>query len=180
MQYAIELFFDSKTEKKLFRYAKKIARKKLSTKYLEWKTRPHITLACFNDVDEKECVERLKLFAKTQNALPAYIGSLGMFTDTKTIFASPVMTNSMYQIQRDIHDCMRDFDTRGWEWYLPDRWVPHCGIALMKDDAEENFYKACDLVLREFDKINGKFVSVGLVKISFPVEEIYVAKLKEE
>lgn len=44
MQYAIELFFDEEMEKKLFRYAKRIAEEKLSTKYLEWKTRPHITL----------------------------------------------------------------------------------------------------------------------------------------
>ena len=64
MQYAIELFFDEEMEKKLFRYAERIAEEKLSTKYLEWKTRPHITLACFNDVDEKVCVERLKLFAQ--------------------------------------------------------------------------------------------------------------------
>ena len=98
----------------------------------------------------------------------------------KRNFASPIMTSSMYQIQREIHDCLCDFDTRGWEWYLPNRWVPHCGIALMKEDAEESFYKACDLVLREFEKINGKFASIGLVKISFPVKEIYVAELKGE
>ena len=30
-----------------------IAEKGISTKFLEWKTRPHLTLACFSDVDEK-------------------------------------------------------------------------------------------------------------------------------
>ena len=179
MQYAIELFFDRETEKTLFRYAERIAEENLSTKYLEWKTRPHITLACFNDVDESTCVERLRLFAQKRPALPAYIGSLGMFTDTKTIFASPIMTRAMYQIQRELHDCLRDFDTQGWEWYLPDRWVPHCGIALMKEDPEEAYYKACDLVLREFEKVNGKFAAIGLVRISFPVKEIFVMELEE-
>ena len=180
MQYAIELFFDEETEKKLFRYAKRIAEEKLSIKYLEWKTRPHITLACFNDVDEEACIERIRLFAEKQPILPAYIGSVGMFTDTKTIFASPIMTSTMYRMQREIHECLCDFDTRGWEWYLPDRWVPHCGIALMKEDAEEAFYRACDFVLREFEKVNGTFTALGLVRISFPVKEIYVAKLKGE
>ena len=178
MQYAIELFFDEEMEKKLFRYSERIAEEKLSTKYLEWKTRPHITLACFNDVDEQVCIQRLKLFAEKQPILPAYIGSLGMLTDTKTIFASPIMTSAMYQMQRELHDSLRDFDTRGWEWYLPDRWVPHCGIALMKDDADESYYRACDLVLREFEKINGTFTAIGLVKISFPVEEIFVVDFK--
>ena len=180
MQYAIELYYDKKTEEQLYSLAKCVADAGLSTKFLEWKTRPHLTLACFNDVDEEKCIEQLKKFAQTHGKMPAYIASVGMFNDTKTIFASPIMTSSMYQIQREIHDCLCDFDTRGWEWYLPDRWVPHCGIALMKEDAEESYYKACDLVLREFEKINGKFASIGLVKISFPVKEIYVAELKGE
>lgn len=177
MQYAIELFFDQEMEAKLFTYARRIAKENLSTKYLEWGTRPHITLACFNDVDEEVCIKRLRLFAQSQKALPAYIGSVGMFTDTRTIFASPIMTSTMYQLQRDVHACMRGFDTRGWEWYLPDRWVPHCGLALMKEDDDEAYFKACDLVLREFEKINGLFDSIGLVKISFPVQEIFVAEL---
>ena len=54
MQYAIELFFDKETEASLFGLAKKVADANLSTKYLEWKTRPHVTLACFNDVDEED------------------------------------------------------------------------------------------------------------------------------
>ena len=43
MQYAIELFFNKEMENKLFHYVQRIAEEKLSTKYLEWKTRPHIT-----------------------------------------------------------------------------------------------------------------------------------------
>ena len=44
-------------------------------------------------------------------------------------------------------------------------------------DDEDVFYKASDLILHEFRKMSGKFVSVGLVKISFPVEEIYTIEL---
>ena len=62
MQYAIELYYDEETEKKLFALAQKVADEKLSTKFLEWKTRPHLTLACFNDVDEAKCTEILKEF----------------------------------------------------------------------------------------------------------------------
>ena len=42
------------------------------------------------------------------------------------------------------------------------------------------FYKASTLILHEFTKMSGKFVSIGLVKISFPVEEIYTAELGDE
>lgn len=86
MQYAIELYYDKETENKLFELAKKIADEGISTKFLEWKTRPHLTLACFNDVEETECIEKLKVFAENHKATPAYIGSIGMFNDTKIYF----------------------------------------------------------------------------------------------
>ncbi len=177
MQYAIELFFDKEMEEKIYSLAKRVAEEKLSTKYLEWKTRPHITLGCFNDVDEEKCIEQLKLFAQTHKQMPAYLGSVGMFNDTRAIFASPVMTESMYEFQRELHKYMQGFDTTGWEWYLPNRWVPHCTLAMTQEDDEEVFFKASELILREFDKLGGKFVSIGLIKITSPVEEIYTVNL---
>lgn len=178
MQYAIELFYDEETEKKLLDLSRKVADAKISTKFLEWKTRPHLTLACFNDIDEMQCIKQLKEFAQDHKVMPAYIGSIGMFCDTRTIFASPVMNRAMYQLQRELHECLKDFDTKGWEWYIPERWVPHCTIALTKEDEREAFFKASDIVLRNFEKISGKFVSIGLVKITFPVEEIFNIELK--
>ena len=52
MKYAVELYFDKETENKLMYLSQRLADEKLSTKFLEWKTIPHLTLACFNDVDE--------------------------------------------------------------------------------------------------------------------------------
>lgn len=177
MRYAIELYYDRETEHKLFNLAKRVADEKLSTKFLECKTRPHLTLACFNDVDEAKCIEQLKRFAQNHKPMPAYIGSVGMFNDTRTIFASPIMNGSMYQFQRELHEYLQEFDTTGLEWYCPNRWVPHCTLALTKEDGEEVFYKASDLILREFRKMSGQFVAVGLVKITFPVEELYTIEL---
>jgi len=177
MQYAIELYYDKSTEQKLFSLAQKVADEKLSTKFLEWKTRPHLTLACFNDVDETKCINIINDFASKHKVLPAYIGSVGMFNDTKTIFVSPVMNRSMYELQSELHDHMKDFDTSGWEWYCPNRWVPHCTIAITHEDEEDVFYKASNLILHEFKKMSGEFVAIGLVKITFPVNEIYTIEL---
>ena len=91
MKYAIELYYDEKTEEQLYSLAKRVADAGLSTKFMEWGTRPHLTLACFNDVDEEKCIEQLKMFAQFHGKMPAYIASVGMFNDTKTIFASPMM-----------------------------------------------------------------------------------------
>lgn len=72
---------------------------------------------------------------------------------------------------------IKDFDKKGWEWYCPNQWVPHCTIALTYEDEDDVFYKASDLILHEFKKLCGEFVSIGLVKITFPVEEIYTIEL---
>lgn len=141
MKYAIELYYDEETEKKLFDLSKRIADEKISTKFLEWKARPHLTLACFNDVDESKCTEHLKVFSEDHKVMPAYICSVGMFNDTKTIFVSPVMNYSMYKFQRELHEELKDFDTNGYEWYCPDRWTPHCTIALTHEDNNEAFLK---------------------------------------
>ncbi len=179
MQYAIELYFDKESEQNLVNLAQSVADRKLSTKFLEWKTRPHLTLTCFNDVDEQKCIGKLTEFARSHKQLPAYLGSVGMFTDTKTIFASPIMNDGMYQFQRELCEHLKDFDAAGYEWYRPNRWVPHCTLALTKEDDEEAFYKASNLILHEYRKLSGKFVSMGLVKIPFPVEEIFTVDLDD-
>lgn len=46
-------------------------------------------------MDEEKCIEQLKELAQSHKRMPAYIGSVGMFNDTKTIFVSPVMNSSM-------------------------------------------------------------------------------------
>lgn len=177
LKYAIELYFDKDTEQKLYNLSLRVAEEKLSTKFLEWKTRPHLTLACFNDIDEIKCTELLRNFADSHRVMPAYIGSVGMFNDTKTIFVSPLMNSGMYQLHRELHQCLKEFDTNGWEYYCPERWAPHCTIALTKEDKEDVFYKASDLVLHEFEKIQGEFTAIGLAKVTLPVEEIFIAQL---
>lgn len=177
MKYAIEMYYDEATEKAILDLANKIADKGISTKYLEWKTRPHVTLACFSDVDEAKCRALLDEFAKNHSIKPENLDAVGMFSDTGTIFLAPTMNRELFDLQRDLHECMAAFDTTGWEWYRPDMWVPHCAVALTNEDPEAAFFEASDLVLHEFKKLYGQFVSVGLVKITFPVQELYTAAL---
>ena len=177
MQYAIELYYDEELEKKLYALAQRVADEGISTFFLEWKSRPHLTLACFSDVDEQLAAERLKAYAACHKATPAHIGSVGMFPDSKVVFVEPIMHKGMYQLQRELHECMAGFDTQGWEWYLPDRWVPHCAMAMCRNDGQEAFLRASSLILNEFEKLNGMFTRVGLVKVSFPVQELCTFEL---
>ena len=102
------------------------------------------------------------MFAQKQQTLPAYIGSLGMFTDTKTIFFSYYDKLHVSDSKKYIIVCviLTHEDGNGICQIVGFRIV---------DCSDERgrrriLYKACDLVLREFEKINGKFASIGLVK----------------
>lgn len=174
MKYAIEMYFDKETESKIMNLAQKVADNNLSTKFLEWKTRPHVTMAVFDDIDENKCIDLLKDFAKDVNIIPAFLDSVAMFNDKKVVFLNPTMTKSMYQLHADLHEKLKEIDAQSWKWYKPDGWVPHCTIALNSEDDEEVFYKTSELILREFKKTEGRYESFGLVKITFPVEEIAI------
>lgn len=172
MKYAIELYFDNATEKALDALARRVADEGISTAFLAWQTRPHLTLACLNDVDEPACIARLEAFAKTHPPLPAHIGSVGMFPDTQTIFATPIMSPAMYAFHAELHDRLRGFDTTGWEWYLPGRWVPHCTLALTRDDPDGAFDRACLTILHGFEKLSGQFTAIGLGEVTKPARDI--------
>lgn len=172
MTYAVVLYLDKETERKIMGLVQKLADNKLSTKFLEYKVRPHVTLAMFHDVDENRCAELLKEFAGERKALPAFLDSVGMFNDTKAVFINPTMTRNMYQFHSALHEVLKEFDTRGFEWYLPDGWVPHCAVAMNGEDTEDAFYKSSELVLREFRKMEGTYAELGLIKVTMPVEEI--------
>ncbi len=180
MQYVVGLYYDKETESRIDSIVKKIADAGISTKLLEWNTKPHITLGCFQDIDVEKCIKKLQGFADIHEVMPAYIDSVGMFNDTRTIFLSPTMNRKMYQFHGELHECLKDFDTDGGEWYCPEAWVPHCTVALTREDHEAAFYQASDLVLREFRKIRGEFVSIGLGKMSIPVEEIVRMNLRRK
>ena len=171
MIYAIEMYFDKATEEKIMDIARKVADAGISTKYLEWKTRPHITLGVFNDIDEKRCTELLERFAAKHKPIKAHLHSVASWSDTKVIYLNPGMTRWLYDLHDEVYELMQEFDTRGWEQYMPKNWVAHCTVALTSEDGEEAFYKANDLILREFTKTDGMYSSVGLVRITFPVEE---------
>lgn len=171
MKYAIEAYFDRDTEAALAHLAGMVAEEGISTKFLEWKTRPHITLACYNDIDEADCIPKLKAFAAAKEKLTIAFHSVG----TGTIFASPVGNGALFALQRELHAALCGYDATGWDRYMPDRWTPHCTLALTGEDGREAFYRASGLILREFRKMQGNIVSAGLVRILFPVEEIYTA-----
>ncbi len=124
--YTIVLYFNPVTEHAVFSLAEQIAGRGISSKFLEYQMRPHITLACCSNVDETQYVQLLE--GSETHKKPVCLGSVGMFPSSKTVFLSPVMTKELYAFQQELHETMQLFGTTGREWYCPDRRVPHCTV----------------------------------------------------
>ena len=80
--YTIVLYFDPVTEHAVFSLAEQIAGCGISSKFLEYQMRPHITLACCSNVDETQCVQLLEGRETHKKAgMPWFSGDISEFKD---------------------------------------------------------------------------------------------------
>jgi len=177
MRYAIELYFDKETEEKIMNLANGIAEKGISKRYLEWQTRPHITLGIFNDIDIEKCDKLLEEIAGQVKSFPAYLSSIGVFNNTKCVFLSPVITNELLELHNKIHNTFKFCDHKGSEYYLPGRWVPHCAVMLGDAGDDITLYEAVKYVIDNYEVLNGSFCEMSFVEVTMPVKEHTAYKL---
>ncbi len=105
------------------------------------------------------------------------IGSVGMFTDSSTLFGMPTLTAGIFRFQSELHEIMTDFDKTGWTLFCPDNWSPHCTLAYTLEEGNEIFLRASRVLLQKFRPMTGEFSSIGLVNITPPVKEILETEL---
>jgi len=173
MKYAIELYFDKETEEKILKLAKGIARAGISEKYLEWKTRPHITIAIFNDIDIEKCDKLLKEIAKDTKSFSALLSSIGVFNNTRTVYLAPVVCNELIDLHKNIHETFAFCDHSGWEYYTAGQWVPHCAVMLGSKDKESALVEATKYVIENYEVFpNSRYEEIGFVEVVMPVKEI--------
>lgn len=98
MIYAIELYFDKKTEEKIMNLPREIAEKGISKRYLEWQIRPYITLGLFNYINIENCDKLLEELARQVKSLPAHLSSIGIFNNSKCVFLSSKYVIENYEV----------------------------------------------------------------------------------
>lgn len=170
MRYAVEMYFDKESENKIWKYIEKIKDSGLGKRYYDWGVKPHVSLGIFNDIDEDRADEVLEEFAKSHKVIPAYLGSVGIFPDSGAIYLAPIVREDLINLNKDLLDAMKELDPNPERWYSPGVWIPHCAVALELD--RDNLAKAADIVIHDFEKLAGEFVSFGFVKVLEPSVEM--------
>jgi 2'-5' RNA ligase len=131
MPHAVVLYFRQEHEKKFLEIWESLATEHLSTNLVEAEIKPHITLAIYDELNCQNCEPQIKEIASKSPPLKFQITHLGLFTKPDpVVFAAPTFTQEFLGFHQHIHEVLEPESKSPWEMYLPDRWVPHCTLAL--------------------------------------------------
>ncbi len=131
LPYSIGVYFDAESEAKIRALWKVLAEKGVAD-YLELAGhRPHITLAIYEDLDLEKTNEILTNICEKTSEIPISFQFIGVFPTTRGIFLGPVVTEPLLELHRQINREINAFAILPEiPYYLPEKWVPHCGVAV--------------------------------------------------
>ena len=133
MAYALEMFFDCDSEKKILGYFNKLKELGISSYLADLNSLPHITLGIFNDIEPKESFSALKELCAETEKFRLILPSVGVFTHPKPcVFLSPVVTAALLDFHRKTSEKFSFLNCEGFEYYFPGNWVPHCAVDIKR------------------------------------------------
>ncbi len=162
MPYAIELYFEKESAKKVQEMKTKLKAKGID---IDEGTRPHISLSIYEDLNIGDFKGKLQRFAKTRKCFGINLGSIGIFaTEFPVVYLAPTVTIDLLKLHQDFHTYFGEYDSSTWDYYRPGIWVPHCTLAMNLKD--EKVKEAVE-ISREFSlPINVVLDKIGVLEFS--------------
>ena len=175
MAYAVVLYPDQETQERIRGIWSELARCGISDHMLISHWRPHISLAVFNELDVPDAEEKLRALAADTPSFPVLSSSIGIFPgEQNVLFLSLVVSDDLIRIHRQLHELVRAHRDQEREFYLEDRWVPHCTLAERLPQSLVG--RATEVCARMPMPIAAEVIEVGLVEFR-PVKEICTFRL---
>lgn len=162
MEYAVLLYFDNATDRRLQILIDDLVASGVNDHYRELKMRPHLTLAVISVDDDRELKEFIADQANKLEPLPVKLASVGMFpTDAGVVFLSPVVNEPLLQMHRQINEKLEQLSGSFSSLYREENWVPHCTLALdLQPDEVKSAYK---VLKNNFQPFAALAVEIGLI-----------------
>lgn len=164
--YAIELFLNEETDLYIRTIWEELSNENIDSSLNDIKEIcPHITLAVYEDINEKDFIEELRVFKSNFKPIDTYFDILGTFPITGTCFLKPTVTEELLNVHSKYHEQFKALSGKSNPYYLPGRWNPHCtlGIGLSTEKLKEVFNFSVD----KFKPLKVTLNDIGLVKIDF-------------
>ncbi len=183
MPYAVELFFDQRTDaavRKLWRW---LADEGISTYLASSDSIPHISLGGFDDLDglqTAQVTETLQALAESTGPFPATFTGIEGFVNTGVIFLALEPSPELVSLHEGFCAALGNLRDSLWPLYTPGRWVPHCTVAVEMLPCSRHLVDQVRRALSEHIELPWPLTveRMGLVKfrpvehkVSFPLRE---------
>jgi 2'-5' RNA ligase len=176
--YAIELYFDERTEALIRAIWDKLAEKGVSDRLIKKGNRPHVALAVYEDADPGEIAFQLRQLAKEQVPVEARFEMLGTYCSADgVLFLCPVVSPRFFLLHSTVIKLLNPVVTGLKETCRPNRFVPHCTIAYGLD--KETLSRAVALFSNKALPVVGQFSRIGLFDLAANEDRCIYSFLKE-
>ncbi len=177
MPYAVVLHFGDELETQVLALWQKLADTKLTSSLLNFGiSRPHISLASFEQADVNILLKHVEDLAKSTFSFPLSFDSVGSFpTDERVIYLTPTRPKALANIHANFHKNIQHAGLSCNEYYLPGQWLPHCTVAYKVEDSK--FEKAIEYCQKADHQFHGDITEIGVLEYR-PIKELASFPLK--
>ena len=175
--YAVTLEFDKISEKKMQEMIERTARVTGCDQMVQQKVPPHVTVCCLEGDNDDALLAEMEEIAASMCKHTLRLANIGVFNPL-VIYLGPIMNEFLLDTNRVVNERLLKYAEVGNKGnYLPNRWVPHVGIALKLTPDALN--EAFDIVRERFTPFEATVERIVLAKAE-PYEEMKSWELKEQ
>lgn len=167
-KYSIQLLFDEASENLVLSYINEFrAQGLLNADFIDDHYKPHISLAVYRELPQEYTAQVLQLVATRCAQFRLNFSHIGIFSaELKALYLGPTFSTALRDIHSLLHMHYRERPEKCWDYYLPDNWVPHCGVML--DNESDNIIQGLHLLMsKSLPQV--KIISIVATGFSQPI-----------
>ena len=163
MEYAVLLYFDHRTEKKIQEWMNQLVEAGVNRSLVNMDMRPHLTIAEVDARDGSTLEKEVVRLTDEINQYEIRLASLGFFpNDDGVLFMAPIVEEPLLIFHRKVHEALEPISEAFSPLYLEANWVPHCTLALELD--EQQFAAAYKVMHKVFEPLTARIEDIGIFK----------------
>ena len=169
MYFAVTLEFDQESQSKMQEMIDEVARVTGCDRMKQENVPPHVTVCCLEGENEAVLLSEMEGIASSMSKSTLRFANIGVFNPL-VIYLGPIMNEFLQNTCRTVNERLLQYAEVGNKGnYLPNRWVPHAGIAVKL--TPEALKVAFDIVQEKFSPFEATVERIVLVKAE-PYEEL--------
>jgi len=146
MPFAVQLLLDTRAADSIRGVWEALRDAGVSSAMLDLGSRPHVTLAVYEDLEIEPFETQVKAFFAGETSIDVPLSGVGTFHgDEGVLYCSPVVTPKLLALHEHFHKRFDHLGEGAWAYYRPGSWVPHCTLAIHVPDEKRG--QGIDVVL---------------------------------